>query len=123
MDELWDAVFLDLRLPGIDGLETTRRIRQRLAGRPLLIVALTAKPMDDGCVDCMAAGMDDFITNPEKLTGTAKTLGRLLQAARAPALKALVHETQKTRSERCGLKINAASALISCGRGSFHPRC
>ena len=47
----------------------------------------------------------------------------LAQAARVPALNAPVDETQKTRSEHCGLKINAASELISCGRGSFHPRC
>ena len=74
MDELRDAVFMDLRLPGIDGLETARRIRQRLAGQPLLIVALTAHAMDDDHADCMAAGMDDFITNPVKLTELRKRL-------------------------------------------------
>ncbi|PHX85345.1 MAG: hypothetical protein CK538_07305 [Opitutia bacterium] len=58
-----------------DGLETTRRIRRRLAGRPLLIVAaLTANAMDDDRADCMAAGMDDFITNPVKLTELRKRL-------------------------------------------------
>jgi CheY-like chemotaxis protein len=57
---------MDLRMPGIDGLETTRRIRQRLAGRPLRIVALTANAIDEDRADCMAAGMDDFITKPVK---------------------------------------------------------
>jgi DNA-binding response OmpR family regulator len=55
-------------------LETARRIRRRLAGQPLLIGALTAKPVDDGCVDCMAVGLDDFITNPVKLTELRKRL-------------------------------------------------
>ena len=89
-------------MPGIDGLETTRRIRQRLAGRPLLIVAMTAKAMDDDRADCMAAGMDDFITNPEKLTGTAKTLGRLLQATRAPALNAPLTRHKKPAASAAG---------------------
>ena len=53
-------------MPGIDGLETTRRIRHRLAGRLLLIVAMTANAMDDDRADCMAAGMDDFVTKPVK---------------------------------------------------------
>jgi len=66
VDEPWDVVFMDLRMPGIDGLETTRRIRQRLAGRPLRIVALTANAMEEDRADCAAAGMDDFITKPVK---------------------------------------------------------
>ena len=66
VDEPWNVVFMDLRMPGIDGLETTRRIRQRLAGRPLRIVALTANAMDEDRADCTAAGMDDFITKPVK---------------------------------------------------------
>jgi CheY-like chemotaxis protein len=79
VDEPWDAVFMDLRLPGIDGLETTRRIRQRLAGRPLLIVAMTAKAMDDDRADCMAAGMDDFITKPIKQAELRKRLAGWLK--------------------------------------------
>ncbi len=74
VDKPWDVVFMDLRMPGIDGLETTRRIRRRLAGRPLRIVALTANAMDEDRADCMAAGMDDFITKPVKQTELRKRL-------------------------------------------------
>ncbi len=62
--ETWDVVFMDLRMPGIDGLETTRRIRRRLNGRPLRIVALTANAMEEDRAECLVAGMDDFITKP-----------------------------------------------------------
>ena len=64
--ERWDVVFMDLRMPGIDGLETTRLIRRQLAGRALRIVALTANAMAEDRAACLAAGMDDFITKPVK---------------------------------------------------------
>jgi signal transduction histidine kinase/CheY-like chemotaxis protein len=79
VNEPWDIVFIDLRMPGIDGLETTRRIRHRLAGRPLLIVAMTANAMDDDRADCMAAGMDDFVTKPVKQAELRKRLAGWLK--------------------------------------------
>jgi len=64
--EPWDVVFMDVRMPGIDGLEATRRICQQLKGRKLRIVALTADPMEEDRAACLAAGMDDFIVKPVK---------------------------------------------------------
>ena len=78
--ETWDVVFMDLRMPGIDGLEATRRIRRRLDGRPLRIVALTANAMSEDRDGCLAAGMDDFITKPLKFTELSTRLERWLRA-------------------------------------------
>jgi len=60
----WDLVFMDLQLPGIDGLETTRRARLMPNGRELPIVALTANARAEDRAACTAAGMDDFIAKP-----------------------------------------------------------
>ena len=76
-----DAVLMDCQLPGLDGLEATRRIRKNLAGRPLPIVAITANASTADRTACLAAGMDDFLTKPVRREVLATTLEKLLPAA------------------------------------------
>ena len=57
-------ILMDVRLPGIDGVEATRRIWEKLAGRLVPIVALTANGMPADREACLQAGMDDFLTKP-----------------------------------------------------------
>ncbi len=83
--EPFDLVLMDCQLPGIDGLETTRRIRRQLDGRPLKIIALTANASTHVRDACLAAGMDDFLTKPVRFELLASVLQRNLQSLdRAP---------------------------------------
>ena len=63
-------VLMDVGLPGIDGYETTRRIRKLDAGRTTLITALTGFGQIQDIKKAAEAGMDNFLTkpvSPEKL--------------------------------------------------------
>jgi signal transduction histidine kinase len=77
--ETFDVILMDCQLPGIDGLETTRRIRKKLeGGRPVKIVALTANSGRNVRDACLAAGMDDFLTKPVRLELLIEVLQRNL---------------------------------------------
>jgi PAS domain S-box-containing protein len=63
--ERFDLVLMDLRLPGgIDGLETTRRLRALGATTPTKVVAVSASAYDIDRRECFAAGCDDFLAKP-----------------------------------------------------------
>jgi DNA-binding response OmpR family regulator len=58
----WDLVILDLRLPGIDGLEICRRLRQNSSSVPVLM--LTSKSSELDRVVGLEIGADDYVTKP-----------------------------------------------------------
>ena len=58
----WDLIILDLRLPGIDGLEICRRIRQDSSSVPVLM--LTSKSSELDRVVGLEIGADDYVTKP-----------------------------------------------------------
>ncbi len=59
-----DLILMDLQLPGIDGLELTRRIRERPELRDLPIVAVTASAMRGDEERALAAGCNGYVAKP-----------------------------------------------------------
>ncbi len=76
----YDIIFMDIQMPGINGLETHEKLQGRLAPstRKPWVIALTAWAMEKDKENCIRAGMDDFLAKPIR----PETLEGALQRAR-----------------------------------------
>jgi two-component system copper resistance phosphate regulon response regulator CusR len=73
----YDVIVLDLRLPGLSGVEVLRTLRDRGVGTPVLV--LTAQDAVDSKVQALRTGADDYVTKPfsfEELLARVEALGR-----------------------------------------------
>ncbi len=84
----YDLIILDLRLPGMSGLEVLRTLRDRGLTVPILV--LTAQDAVDFKVQALRTGADDYVTKPfafEELLARVEALGRRPQQLRTPVLR------------------------------------
>lgn len=75
-------ILMDVQLPGIDGLELTRRLKADPATKPIVIIALTAYAMKGDHEKALEAGCDDYVTKPIDTRALPDIVARHL-AARA----------------------------------------
>ncbi len=81
----YDLVLMDCQMPELDGYAATRAIRSGGAGQKnvqVLIVAMTANAMKGDREECLAAGMDDYISKPVRPEALAEVIERTLYPAR-----------------------------------------
>jgi CheY-like chemotaxis protein len=76
----FDLILMDLKMPGVDGAEATRRLRwheavHRSSRAP--VVALTANALDDDRRACMEAGFDAYLAKPFEFRDLAETIERV----------------------------------------------
>jgi two-component system, sensor histidine kinase and response regulator len=79
----YHCVFMDCQMPEMDGYQATRAIRQHeaLSGTHVPIIAMTANAMESDREQCLAAGMDDFISKPVEPHELATALRKWSQHA------------------------------------------
>ena len=76
----YDVVLMDVQMPEMDGLEASRRITGRwLAHERPRIVAMTANAMAGDREECMAAGMDDYVTKPIRVDALVEALDNVTE--------------------------------------------
>ncbi len=62
----FEIIFMDVQMPEMDGITATKLIRKESKNQPI-IIAMTANAMDEDKIECLAAGMNDFLSKPVKL--------------------------------------------------------
>lgn len=84
-NQSFDFILMDIQLPGIDGLETARRIRS-LGGRSAEtpIIALSANAFSHDIDAAMAAGMDSFLAKPVRKADLLESISRVQVVAKGP---------------------------------------
>ena len=94
----YDLIFMDCQMPGMDGYETTRRVRQdEPSDRRTPVVAMTAEVTADARGKCLDAGMDDYLSKPFRLEELQAMLVKWLPAPtgeEVPAHEAVEIEAQ-----------------------------
>ena len=82
--EPFDIILMDIRMPGLDGLEAARQIRRAEAESsvgPTRIIALTANAFEEDRRAALEAGIDDFLTKPVDVSELARALASLTAAS------------------------------------------
>jgi signal transduction histidine kinase/CheY-like chemotaxis protein/HPt (histidine-containing phosphotransfer) domain-containing protein len=76
----YELIFLDCQMPGIDGFQAARRIREGERNRHIPIIAVTANVLPGYRELCLAAGMSDYLAKPALIGPLAALLDRWLPA-------------------------------------------
>lgn len=80
-DKEYDVILMDIRMPGLDGVEATTRIRARSSMKQPYIVAVTASAMREDNVRYREAGIDAVLTKPLSLQQLEQVLRGIPEAA------------------------------------------
>jgi len=82
----YDVILMDVQMPEMDGLEATRSIHRDVPARQRpRIIAMTANAMQGDREECLAAGMDDYLTKPIQVKALHEALERAGLAAKRRA--------------------------------------
>ncbi|TVQ37287.1 MAG: DNA-binding response regulator [Spirochaetaceae bacterium] len=109
-----DAVILDLLLPGLDGIEVCRRIKQDKRFKQIPILMLTARTEDSDIVTGLEVGADDYITKP---FSPKVLLARLRASLRRSSADDAPRETA-SRLQLHGITIDTARHEVRCGENA-----
>jgi DNA-binding response OmpR family regulator len=102
-----DLVLLDILMPGMDGLEVLRRIKDRTPSLPVIIV--TASSSIDHAIIALREGADDFVRKPVDLDELALCIGRALNKVRVANLPTPARDSDSERRRAPRIRLRESS--------------
>jgi diguanylate cyclase (GGDEF)-like protein len=97
--ESFDLVLLDVMMPGIDGIETLKRIRAQKSASALPVIMVTAKSESDNIVDALELGANDYVTKPVDFAVALARVNTQISRKRAEKQVELANEELRRANE------------------------
>jgi two-component system KDP operon response regulator KdpE len=132
----YDAVLLDINMPGFGGIETCVRIRRAFAKLPVLM--LTVRESEDDTVQAFEAGADDYVTKPFRIRELTARVSNAIRRYRAPeglsevpiTIGDVTLDPDRRRLEKSGIEIRLTPhefdilrlLMMNAGRPITHAR-
>jgi two-component system, sensor histidine kinase and response regulator len=92
----FDLILMDIQMPEMDGLEATRMIRSREpSGHRIPIIAFTARAMTGDREQCMAAGMDSYLSKPIRSAELMEIIEKIVAASNPEAVGGQAAELER----------------------------
>ena len=110
-EDLPDAVIMDVRMPGIDGLTTLRLLREREPRLPIII--MTAYSTTDAAIEATKLGAFDYMLKPFEIPDALELLSKAVQAGRVMRERVFLNAAPKDNS---GDDSPDAETLVGVGR-------
>jgi signal transduction histidine kinase/ligand-binding sensor domain-containing protein/FixJ family two-component response regulator/HPt (histidine-containing phosphotransfer) domain-containing protein len=111
----FDLVLMDVQMPELDGFEATRRIREHAPAADLPIIAMTAHVLAGYRDQCLAAGMNDYLSKPIDPNQLQRLLQRWLRPGFAPERGAAEPAGAEAGFAPLAAWLDVPQALARCG--------
>jgi CheY-like chemotaxis protein len=104
----FDAVLMDVQMPGMDGYQATRALRRYDGMQTLPIIAMTANAMETDKAACAAAGMDDHVAKPIDLDAAIATILKHCAHLTNDAAQTVMSTTAEPSRQKVDVDFDAA---------------
>jgi diguanylate cyclase (GGDEF)-like protein len=101
----FDLVLLDVMMPGIDGIETLKRIRSQRSASALPVIMVTAKSESDNIVDALELGANDYVTKPVDFAVALARVNTQISRKRAEQQVAAANEELRKTNEDLEVRV------------------